>query len=587
MANFKASALVDEAQLNHVDREFRALLAQCTKGMSPMALSLATLDWISHLAISPGRQLYLLQSFIGKVADLNVYAVQSLFVDALEGPASGIERRMSGPNWDKWPFKVFAQAHQVARDLIQEAAFGVDGVEDEHEVLIHAVAERVLEMLSPANFPLTNPVVLEATVKENGQNLLRGLKSALKDLVLKITKGKFSKNRFLKAPPSRFKVGQDLAATPGKVVFKNSLMELVQYTPVTEKVGAEPVLISPAWIMKYYILDLSPKNSLVKYLTQQGKTVFAISWKNPTEEDNSIRFEDYVQSGIMAAINTVSAICPKRKIHGVGYCIGGTLLAAAAAAMAGNDDDRFQTLSLFAAQTDFSEAGEISRFIGKSQLSFLEKLMWKQGYLSSEAMGSSFSSLRASDLIYGARVDRYLLGKESNANDLMTWNADGTRMPHRMHSEYLKSMYLENRLAKNQFEIGGKIISLSDIHVPVYCLGTETDHVAPWKSVFKIHQLVNGELTFALTSGGHNAGVISGPEHPRRRYRVHTRIPGDKYLSPDAWMDSTDVHEGSWWPNWDQWIDNHMSSSIKPPKVGSSSKGFEPIYDAPGEYIFG
>jgi polyhydroxyalkanoate synthase len=364
-------------------------------------------------------------------------------------------------------------------------------------------------------------------------------------------------------------------------------MELVQYTPVTEKVGAEPVLISPAWIMKYYILDLSPKNSLVKYLTQQGKTVFAISWKNPTEEDNSIRFEDYVQSGIMAAINTVSAICPKRKIHGVGYCIGGTLLAAAAAAMAGNDDDRFQTLSLFAAQTDFSEAGEISRFIGKSQLSFLEKLMWKQGYLSSEAMGSSFSSLRASDLIYGARVDRYLLGKESNANDLMTWNADGTRMPHRMHSEYLNSMYLENSLEKNQIEIGWKIIYLSDIHVPVYCLGTETDHVAPWKSVFKIHQLVNGELTFALTSGGHNAGVISGPEHPRRRYRVHTRIPGDKYLSPDAWMDSTDVHEGSWWPNWDQWIDNHMSSSIKPPKVGSSSKGFEPIYDAPGEYIFG
>ena len=347
------------------------------------------------------------------------------------------------------------------------------------------------------------------------------------------------------------------------------------------------MLISPAWIMKYYILDLSPHNSMVKYLVEQGKTVFIISWKNPKQEDKNLSFEDYVQIGLMEAVDAVGKICPKRGIHAVGYCIGGTLLSIAAAAMARDDDTRFATISLFAAQTDFSEAGEITRFISPSQLSFLEKLMWKLGFLGSENMGGAFSALRSSDLIYAGIVDRYLLGKTSALNDLMSWNADGTRMPYRMHTEYLEQLYLHNLLAQSKFMVGGRTISLSDIRAPMFVLGTETDHVAPWHSVYKITHLTQTDMTFALTSGGHNAGVVSGPEHPRRRYRVHTRAAGDKYIDPDTWLEEMEPQQGSWWPLWSQWLDQRMSEQIEPPPMGAPKKGLKPLRDAPGEYVFG
>jgi polyhydroxyalkanoate synthase len=289
----------------------------------------------------------------------------------------------------------------------------------------------------------------------------------------------------------------------------------------------------------------------------------------------------------MKAIDAVSAICPRRKIHAVGYCIGGTLLSITASAMARDDDDRLQSISLFAAQADFSEAGEITRFVSPSQLSFLEKLMWKQGYLGTEKMGGAFSALRSSDLVYAGIVDRYFKGKEASLNDMMSWNADGTRMPYLMHTEYLTQLYLENQLSQSKFKVGGRTISISDIRVPLFVLGTETDHVAPWHSVYKFHNMTHGELTFALTSGGHNAGVVSGREHPRRRYRIHTRQNGDKYMDPETWMQSMDVNPGSWWPAWDQWLDQRTTAQIKPPTMGASRKGYKPLRDAPGEYVFG
>ena len=577
LSNFE---FLDEAQVASMDREFRTALAQATGGSSPLELGLATMDWISHLAISPGKRFQLGQSFLGKLKQLGVYSVESLFNKEASGPASAIERRMSTEAWQKWPFKVFAQMHQTSKDWWKEATIGVEGVRSEHEIMVHAVADQILDMLSPANSPLTNPEVLRETVKERGMNLARGLKFMVQDQLRDAANNGVAEN-------DAFKVGENLAVTPGKVVFQNSLIELIQYKPVTEKVGAEPVLISPAWIMKYYILDLSPKNSMVKYLTEQGKTVFIISWKNPGKEDKHVSFEDYVELGLMKAVDAVSAICPKQKIHAVGYCIGGTLLSIAASAMARDDDNRLKTVSLFAAQADFSEAGEISRFISPSQISFLEKLMWKQGYLGTENMGGAFSALRSSDLIYAGIVDRYFMGKEASLNDLMSWNADGTRMPYRMHTEYLTQLYLENQLSQNKFRIGGRTISLSDIRAPLFVLGTETDHVAPWKSVYKIHQLTQGEMTFTLTSGGHNAGVVSGPEHPRRRYRAHTRKPGDKFMDPDTWMEQTEIEQGSWWPSWNQWLDAHMSAQRTPPAMGASRKGYKPLRDAPGEYVYG
>ncbi len=511
---------------------------------------------------------------------LGIYSVQSLYKKDAQGPASTVERRMSGEAWQKWPFKVFAQVHQTSKDWWKEATIGVEGVRGEHEVLVHAVADQILDMISPANGAVTNPEVIQTTVKQKGRNLLRGARHLASDMV----RGAGT-NGVEEA--EAYKVGENLAITPGKVIFQNDLIELIQYSPVTDKVGAEPVLITPAWIMKYYILDLSPHNSMVRYLVEQGKTVFIISWKNPGQEDKNVSFEDYVQLGQMEAIDAVSKICPRQKIHAVGYCIGGTLLSIAAAGMARDDDDRLASISLFAAQTDFSEAGEITRFISPSQLSFLEKLMWKRGYLGSENMGGAFSALRSSDLIYAGIVDRYLLGKKASLNDLMSWNADGTRMPYRMHTEYLEQLYLHNLLAQNKFKLGGRTISLADIRTSMFVLGTETDHVAPWHSVYKIHNLTRNELTFALTSGGHNAGVVSGPEHSRRRYRVHTRDSGDKYRDPDTWAEETEVHQGSWWPMWDAWLNQRMSAIVAPPSMGAPRKGLKPLRDAPGDYVLG
>ena len=580
MSNIKNFELVDESQAEVVDRMFRTLLAEATSSMSPVDVGLATMDWITHLAISPGRRILLAQSLLNKLRQLGVYSIESLLRENAEGPASTIERRMSGEAWQKWPFKVFAQAHQTSKDWWQEATTGIDGVRPEHEVMVNSIAMQILDMVSPANAMITNPEVLKASYREKGKNLARGLRFMVQDQVRDALNTGVAENE-------EFVVGENLAVTPGKVVFQNDLIELIQYRPATDKVNAEPVLITPAWIMKYYILDLSPKNSLVKYLTEQGKTVFIISWKNPGKEDKEVSFEDYVHQGQMAAVDAVSAICPKRKIHSVGYCIGGTLASIAAATMARDDDDRLASLSLFAAQTDFSEAGEITRFISPSQLSYLEKIMHKRGFLGSENMGGAFSSLRASDLVYASIVDRYLMGNTAKPNDLMSWNADGTRMPYRMHHEYLEQLYLNNRLSQSKFLVDGRPISMSDIRVPMFVLGTETDHVAPWHSVYKIHQLTQCELTFALTSGGHNAGVVSGPVHPRRRHRVATRMPGAKYVGPDNWIENNSVQDGSWWPTWDAWLEERTSKKVNPPTMGNSRKGYKALRDAPGEYVFG
>ncbi len=571
---------IDETRTAGMDREFRTILARMTGGSSPLELGLATMDWISHLAISPGKRLDLVRSFFAKLRDLGVYSVESIFNNEAQGPASQVERRMSGDAWKKWPFNVFAQWHQTSKDWWKEATIGVEGVRGEHEIIVHAAADQILDMLSPANALITNPEVLQTTIKERGMNLVRGLRFFVEDQMRDAANTGVAEN-------DAFQVGKNLAITPGKVVYQNSLIELIQYEPVTDKVAAEPVLICPAWIMKYYILDLSQKNSLVKYLVDQGKTVFIISWRNPGREDKNISFEDYVQLGMMEAIDAVTAICPKQKIHAVGYCIGGTLLSIASSAMARDDDDRLKSISLFAAQADFSEAGEITRLISPSQLSFLEKIMWKRGYLPSENMGGAFSALRSSDLVYAGIVDRYLMGKEASLNDLMSWNADGTRMPYRMHTEYLTQLYLENQLSRNKFKVGGRTVSLSDLKAPMFVLGTETDHVAPWQSVYKLHQLTNGELTFALTSGGHNAGVVSGPEHPRRRYRMHTRLPGDKFMDPDTWIEDMPVNAGSWWPSWNQWLDEQSSGQVEPPHMGAPRKAYKVLRDAPGEYVFG
>jgi polyhydroxyalkanoate synthase len=342
--------------------------------------------------------------------------------------------------------------------------------------------------------------------------------------------------------------------------------------------------------MKYYILDLSPDNSLVRYLVDQGHTVFVMSWHNPTAADRDLGMEDYRPLGIEAALATIATILPDRKVHAVGYCLGGTLLSIAAAALARRaDKDPLATMTLFAAQTDFTDPGELALFIDEDEVSFLEDTMWKQGYLDGGQMAGAFQILRSNDLIWSRSVRQYLLGEREPMTDLMAWNADTTRLPYRMHSEYLRGLFLHNDLFEGHHIAGGQPVALSDIRAPIFTVGTVRDHVAPWRSVYKIHMLADTDVTFLLASGSHNAGIVSPPgdNHSGHRisYQIATHREGDTHVDADAWQQATPVHPGSWWPAWQCWLAEHSGDRVPPPHVGAPDAGLPPIADAPGSYV--
>ena len=385
----------------------------------------------------------------------------------------------------------------------------------------------------------------------------------------------------------KFQVGKNLAITPGKVIYQNDLIELIQYSPTTEDVYAEPVLIIPAWIMKYYILDLSSHNSLVKYLLNKNHTVFMISWKNPGSADRNLDFEDYLNLGIMDALNVISAIVPHEKVQAVGYCLGGTLLTIAAAAMARDGDDRLKSITLFAAQVDYEDAGELLLFIDESQITFLEDVMWDHGYLDSSRLAGTFDMLRSYDLVWSRGIEKYLLGKRYQFTDLMAWNADATRLPYKMHSEYLRKLFLHNTLSNGKFTVKGSPIVLNNIKAPIFSVATQKDHISPWKSVFKLHLFTDTEITFLLTTGGHNAGIVSEPNHPRRSYQVSVHKREDRHVFPEEWQADTPSHEGSWWPVWEEWLAAHSGELGRPPSMGQPQKGYKILRDAPGLYVMG
>ncbi len=564
------------------DREFRAQLAQMTAGLAPTAFTTAWADWAMHLALAPAKRQALREQAFERAQDTWAYALKALAgepVSPAEGLDSPPDRRFGGQAWTQFPFNVYARAWQNSAALMNEAVRDVDGVTDYHTQLLEFAVRMLLDASSPSNYLAANPELLTLTQSEQGQNLARGIKHWVEDL-----------NRTVQgaapAGTEAFEVGKTVAVTPGKVVFRNDLIELIQYEPTTKTVHAEPVMIVPAWIMKYYILDLSPRNSLVKYLVDQGHTVFMVSWKNPDESDRDVGMDDYLNLGLNAALDAVTAIMPQRKVHAVGYCIGGTLLSIGAAALARARDERIATISLFAAQTDFSEPGELMFFINPAQLAMLEASMHRKGVLESKQMGGAFALLRSQDLVWQPIVDNYLKGQRAPMIDLMAWNADGTRMPWRMHSEYLYRLYLDNELATNRFPVNGQLVRLSDIRAPMFVVGTETDHVAPWRSVYKVDNLVRSDdFTFLLTAGGHNAGIVCGPVHPKRHYRITTRGLADPHLAPEEWLEAATRHEGSWWPAWQQWLAGHSGAKVKPPAIGAPRKGLAVLEDAPGRYV--
>jgi polyhydroxyalkanoate synthase subunit PhaC len=558
-----------------LERTLRAQLATITGGLAPDVYTSAWWDWYLNVAKTPPKQLQIMQDTFAKALDSWNFALKA----ASAQPVSPDEKdpRYANSAWSQWPFNVYAHNYNNLVDWWQQAWSGVDGVSPKNERLLGFMARGALETLSPSNYLATNPELLEQTRLEAGQNLVRGFQNWLDDAERTVEH---------KAPAGteKFLVGRDIAATPGKIVLRNDLVELIQYSPTTDSVYAEPILIIPAWIMKYYILDLSATNSLVRYLVSQGHTVFIVSWKNPNASDRNLGMDDYLRLGIRATINAVADIVPQRKIHAVGYCIGGTLLSIGTAVLAADGDQRIASVTLLAAQQDFSEPGELSLFISPSQLDMLESVMQKAGVLKSEQMGGAFALLRSRDLLWTPAVNAYVRGKRESLNDMMAWNADGTRMPCRMHNEYLRGLYLDNALAKGQFLADGKPVDLSRITAPMFVVGTETDHVAPWSSVYKARGLTRStDYTFLLTSGGHNAGIVSGPVHPKRRYRIRTWNTVTDTLPAKEWLDTTAPQPGSWWPVWEQWLVRHSSEKVPARTPGSQT--YRPLEDAPGSYV--
>ncbi len=556
--------------LGVLDNLVHAAEGRATLGLSPTALGLAWLDWATHLANAPFRRLGLARAALHQGRRLAEVAATGVPVIV---PPPG-DRRFAAPGWQNPPFHLIHQAFLLTEEWWRTAAAAPEGTARANDRIVAFAARQWLDIFSPSNVPWLNPEVIEATAATGGRNLATGAANFLRDL-----------QQALSGRPDAagFRIGTDIAATPGKVVLRNELIELIQYAPTTPSVRPEPVLIVPAWIMKYYILDLSPQNSLIRWLVGQGYTVFAISWVNPTAAQRDLSLDDYRRLGVLAALDAVGAITGAAKTHAVGYCLGGTLLSIAAAALARESDDRLASISLFAAQTDFTEAGELQLFITEDQLDFLDDLMTAQGYLDSRQMAGAFQLLRSNDLIWSRAVRNYLLGERELPNDLMAWNADGTRMPARMHREYLHRLFLDNDLAEGRLPVDGRPVSLADIRAPFFVVGTETDHIAPWRSVYKLHLLNDGDMSFVLTSGGHNAGVVSEPGHPRRHYRLAHRRRGDRYLGPEEWFAATAPRDGSWWPNWVAFLAARSGPPIPPPPLGG--KDFPPLAEAPGSYV--
>ena len=559
-----------------VERQLRAQLAALTGGLAPDDYLEAWWQWYLNVATQPPRQAQLAQSAYEKLLDTWQFAAQ-----AASGSPLAPERETQGFSdaaWNAWPFNVYARTYANWASWWQQAL--APSAADPKLARAGFAGRLLLEAASPANFLHTNPELLNKTAAESGQNLIRGLKNWLEDAQRLGSHGR--------APGTeQFEVGKDVAITPGKVVFRNRLVELLQYSPQTPEVYAEPVLITPAWIMKYYILDLSPRNSLVRFLVEKGHTVFMISWKNPSAADRDLGLDDYVQLGFLDALAEVRRRVPRRPVHAVGYCIGGTLLAIAAARLAAAGDTALASLSLLAAQTDFSEPGELSVFITPSQIAMLEAMMSKSGVLESERMGGAFALLRSRDLMWAPAVNQYVRGERPQLNDLMAWNADGTRMPWRMHSEYLERLYLKNELARGVFSSAGQPVDLGAVRVPMFVVGTETDHVAPWRSVYKTRGLTHStDYTFLLTSGGHNAGIVSGPVHPKRRHRLLTWRDATDTPTPDDWLERAPPLEGSWWPAWQRWLGEHSAARREPARaVGGSASAAAALEDAPGRYV--
>ena len=577
-----------------LDETFHGFLTRSTMGLSPIALALAAADWAMHLAASPGRQMVLGQRALALAQQAMATAVNPP-MDENGQPIADNDNRFIDASWRQWPFSALKEGYKANSAWWREAV-QVDGMSRHHSHMVEFFNRQIMDTFTPSNWLLTNPEALNKAQETQGQSLLQGYQHFSEDL----RKAETARSTPDVLEPLTFEVGKDVAITPGKVVYRNHLIELIQYTPTTDKVYPEPLLIVPSCIMKYYILDLSQSNSMVKYLVGQGYTVFIISWRNPDASDRDLGMQDYLQMGVMDALAAVKERAGAPRVHALGYCLGGTFLSIVAAAMGRHTrmaqnqtagrraEDRsmerlpeLASVTLLAAQTDFSEPGEMGVFIDDEQLKTLRQQMDLKGYLSGSAMAGSFQFLNMRELVFTRNTRRYLLGQEEADFDLMSWNSDLTRLPARMHSEYLSSLFLNNALATGKYRVAGQGIALMDIHAPMLVVGTTRDHVSPWRSVYKIHLQTDTHVTFVLAAGGHNAGIVSEPGRPRRSYQINSIEDNQGWVEPDEWLASAPTRQGSWWEAMDAWLKERSGKPVAPPAIDPTHV----LCDAPGEYV--
>ena len=486
------------------------------------------------------------------------------------------DRRFRDEAWEENQlFDFIKQSYLLSARWMQSTVNQVEGLDDKTARKIDFYTRQFVDALAPSNFVMTNPEVLRATIETRGENLLKGLQNLLDDL----DRGK-GKLQIRMTDAEAFELGKNIAVTEGAVVYQNDLMQLLQYTPTTEKVQKKPLLIIPPWINKFYILDLREKNSFVKWLVDEGYTVFVVSWVNPDKELAGKSFEDYLLEGPLAAIDAIEKATGEKEVNALGYCLGGTLLACALALMAAKQDKRVKSGTFLTTMTDFSEPGELEVFIDEVQIQGLEKKMNERGYLEGHEMATTFNMLRANDLIWSFVVNNYLLGKDPFPFDLLYWNSDSTRMPAHMHSYYLRNMYQRNLLKEpGGLTLLGEPVDLGRIEAPIAMISTREDHIAPWQSTYALTQLAGGPAKFILAASGHIAGVVNPPAAGKYCYWTNAKTP----KSPDSWLDGAAQHQGSWWPEWSKWLRRKSGPKVAARQPGD---GELPVLEpAPGSFV--
>jgi polyhydroxyalkanoate synthase len=485
------------------------------------------------------------------------------------------DKRFAAPDWEQNPFyETLKENYLLASNFLLEEVEDTDGEDTPEKRKMKFHLQQFVDAMAPVNYLLTNPAALKRAFETGGASLAEGTRNLLADL---------QEGRMSMTDANAYRPGKNLAITPGKVVFKNDLIELIQYEPTTKKVHDTPVVFFPPWINKYYILDLQPKNSFVKYLVDEGYTVFMVSWKNPDASMEETKFEDYMTEGPLAAAEVIKEITSSEKVNPVGYCVGGTLLAITLSWLAeGGDENPFGPPTFMVAMHDFSEVGDTEFFIDEPQIEFMEQQMLERGYLDNQKMANMFNLLRSNDLIWSNVVNNYLLGQKPPAFDLLYWNSDGTRMARDAHSFYLRNTYLDNNFKDpGKVEIKGRPIDFGKIDGDIYAVGAEKDHIVPWASAWKISKLANGKTRFTLANSGHIAGMINPPSKGKGRFWATE--DGGAFDTSEDWRAKAKEHEGSWWEDWSKWLKPRSGKKVDPPKMGSTKH--KPLDDAPGTYV--